>query len=93
MQAAQISSTLRLPATRWNELLVPSASKNDVDVYTTPLRLALNTMCTLHNHAELLSDLQQTLVDDVEVNAVQVVLRQNVEDSCHWVSSNCFCSF
>ena len=75
----QLANSLQLPAQRWDEL----TSTGDV-----PLRTALEMTCTLHSHVNTFSRLQRELPNDIEVNAVYEVLKQNRNNSCHWVSAH-----
>lgn len=74
-QAAQIARTLNVPVTR-----------TQLEADKAELRLALNTTCNIRNHIESLEDLRQEMADDVEVNAMLVVLKHHQQDACHWVS-------
>lgn len=46
----------------------------------------MNTTCNIRDHIESLEDLRQEMADDIEVNALLVVLQHHQQDACHWVS-------
>ena len=79
LQVTQLANSLQLPTQRWNEL----TSTDDM-----PLRTALEMTCTLHNHVNTFGGLQRELPSDIEVNAVYEVLKQNRNNSCHWVGAH-----
>ena len=52
----------------------------------TPLRLALDTTCRIHERVVDIVGLREERIDDIEINALLLLLEQNQKDSCQWVS-------
>lgn len=75
LQVAQIARTLKIPVTR-----LP------LEETKTEQRQALNTTCKIRDHIESLEDLGQEMANDIEVNALLVVLKHHQQDACYWVS-------
>ena len=89
MQIAKIADILGIPT--GNQLSSQEVSmhtlslKTTLEGTTTAQREALDTTCGLTDRVETLADLQRDISNDVEINALLLVLKQLQKDSCHWV--------
>lgn len=73
LQVAQIAHFLDVPAIKLRQR-------------TQIIRQALDTACKIRDHIKSFADLRKEMADDIEVNALLLVLEHHQEDACNWVS-------